>query len=233
MDTSTYALGAAFSHSPAATARRENGETGGPDFHATFELAAAAVVEEETAAPEMTVQEYKQAFLAKVDAFGIAANLAGTRHSVTIAPELYEKMMNDPELEARVLGDIEETLTTPWPYAYAVPAFCAVSFDADGRYSASSGGSAHMEKYESMSANAAWRYEPDTTISSRDEEKKAAEAKLKKKKKLEKMLDDLALHRRESMRAMQQAYRQKLAGEADYVPGPEAVVRPSVLASFI
>ena len=240
MDTSPQAIAARLLQSSIPTHNPSTEDMDNTEFRVKFDFfvaAASAEAEDKAAAPALSLDEYKQAFHAKIDSYAIHPSLSGMRQSITIAPELYEKMMNDPELEAKVLGQIEETLTTAWPYpAIGAPAFCATSFDADGEYSATSGGSAHLGKFEAMSANAAWRYEPTASVAtamSKDDEKSAEAAKVKKKKKIEELLNNLAQQRRENMRAMQDAYRKKVSGEADYVPGPESVVRPSVLESLI
>lgn len=191
--------------------------------------AGEAVVEE----AGFTLDEYKSAFLEKIDSMTIHPSQAGARQSISIAEELFAKMRADPELEQRVLSEIEEGLGAN----FAVPpAFCTMRFDENGVYSGTAGGSAYMDAFEKEASDAFWRREPASASvvkSDKDTEKTRREEKREKAKMLEEYLYELAVQRRLDRQAMQTSYRDVVRGEADYVVGPTPVVKPSILESLL
>ena len=180
----------------------------------------------------LSLEEYRKAFLEKIDSMAIHPSQTGARQSISIAEELFAKMQSDPELEREVLSQIEEGLGAN----FAVPpAFCTMRFDENGVYSGTAGGSAHMGAFEEESADAFWRREPSSSTAGtdREAEKMRREEKREKAKKLEKYLHELAVQRRLDRQAMQTDYRNVLEGEADYIEGPTPVVKPSILESLL
>ena len=204
---------------------------------ATFTIATASMVaateSDETVPASQTIEEYKQDFMAKIQAISIHPSQAGARQSISIADGLWAKMQADPELEKQVLAQIESDLTA----AFAVePAFTTMRFDENGVYAGTAGGSAHMAHYEREAADAFWKRgsAPATGSSSKDDEAKARKAQRKERReKTEKLLDELAAQRRQAYQAAQEGRRDVSLGIADYVRGSSAIVRPSIIESLL
>ena len=81
--------------------------------------------------------------------------------------------------------------------------------DADGVYSGSAGGSAHLGAFEASSSDAFWRRDPTTSKKEKRAEKRAQEEKIRKEREsLEKFLQQLA----DSRKQMNSALHAKDAG---------------------
>ena len=190
---------------------------------------------EEAAAVEgatLTLAQYKQAFLEKIDAMPIHPSQAGAQQSISIAEALFAKMQADPELEQQVLDQIKADLGANFAVS---PAFTTMRFDENGVYSGTAGGSAYMDRFEQESADAFWRRDPsqaEKKAEKRAEEQRKVEKK-KKREALEKLLNDLALQRRQHAAAIEEGRLDVTKGIADYVRGPTPVMRPSLLESLL
>lgn len=184
---------------------------------------AAAVVPQ-------SIDEYKQAFMAKIEAIAIHPSQTGARQSISIAEGLWTKMQADPELEQQVLSQIESDLSANFVVS---PAFTTMRFDENGVYSGTAGGSAHMASYERESSDAFWRREPTSVREEKNDAQTRREERKERRKKMDELLDELAAQRRLTLRAAQDGRREVSLGIADYVRGPQSIVRPSVIESLL
>ena len=229
MNISPYSQKYAYMARQFATAA--SGETVRAENAAAIIAAATVSSAAPAEAPQTSLEDYKREFYGKIDAMPIHPSQAGTRQSISIAPELFDKMRNDPELEQKVLTQIEADLAANYVVS---PAFATMRFDADGEYSGSAGGSAYMGEFEKEASDAFWRREPSgkaqdlKALDEKRAEEKRREKKLQERQQMEELLNSLAEQRRASVRSMQDY----TAGVTEYMRGPQTIIRPSIIESL-
>lgn len=152
----------------------------------TTEADAAA----ESAAAEQqpkTLEEFKKDFYEYINSIPLHPSQQNARHSISISDQAFQKMMDDPEYKA----EVEYILEREMGANFAVPpAFTTMTWDANGEYSGTAGGSAHMDKFETLSSDAFWKREPGT-----DEASKRAD----KRKEIDKLLEELLARRQQQL----------------------------------
>lgn len=160
-----------------------------------FKVAVSATAETEAVAePEAkTLEQYKQEIAAKIGQMPIHPSQANARQSVSIHDNVFQKMMDDPEYEAEILGELETGFMAN--FGIAEPAFCTARWDANGEYSGTAGGSAYLGEYEKESSDAFWKREPSR-------KNKAQE----KKDEISKFLEELYERKRQQKADMQENY---------------------------
>jgi len=160
-----------------------------------FKVAVSATTGTEAVAePETrTLEQYKQEIGAKISQMPIHPSQASTRQSVSIHDNVFQKMMDDPEYEAEILGEVQTGFMAD--YSIATPAFATARWDADGVYSGSAGGSAYLGEYEKESSDAFWKREPSG-------KSKAQE----KKDEINRFLEELYERKRQQKTDLQENY---------------------------
>lgn len=190
-------------------------------FSIQADEAAAAEESGDAAEAVQSLDEFKKDFYAFIDSVSIHPSQAQARRSVVIHDGAFEKMMNDPELKAKVEEQIKQDFAGD--FGIATPAWTVASFDENGVYSGSAGGSAYLDQYNAVSANAFWSRDPVDGLgvskmfgaSSEKAEKKAR--KEKKREQMEQLLDHLAEKRRLQAQLSQELYYNKFNQRGDRV----------------
>jgi hypothetical protein len=213
---------------------------GKTDFSALFTLAmakaqaakamdASSSAASATASYALSLEEYKDEFHQKIDAMPMHPSQYGVQQAISIADGLFEKMQADPELEKEILAQIQANLSQNLAEP---PAYVIIRFDENGQFSRMNGTADTMDDYEKEAADAFWRSNSSDAESkaSKRAEKKQQERKAEERKRMEELLTDLALQRRENARIAEELAR----GDAvsGYVRGPAPVMRPSVMDSI-
>ncbi len=179
----------------------ETAKTGKEAFSLTLEVDAEISVEEQ---PAQTLEEFKAAFYKELDSMWIHPSQLSAYHSVSITDGGFEKLMADPAKTQEILDDIRKDRARN--NSVANSAFIHSSWDDDLKYSGASGGSAHMGKYEAMSAGAFYKSEPtvphSSTRSSSTAKNSSRKTKAQKRKEendkfLEELLEKRAAEKKE------------------------------------
>lgn len=149
-----------------------------------------------------SLDEYKQKIAAAISAMPIHPSQANARQSVSIHDNAFEKMMNDPELEGKILGELQESFAAD--FSPCDPAYCHISYDAEGQYNGWSAGSFWGDEYETKSADAFWKKDGDN----------AAEKAVDKRREERQLLDELLEKRQARLEDMRASFFEKAMGSS-------------------
>ncbi|MCC8166527.1 MAG: hypothetical protein LIQ31_10350 [Planctomycetes bacterium] len=179
----------------------------------TISASASTTGADAAGAQEQTLEQFKSEFFAWLDTVPIHPSQANAHHSFSIHDNVFQKMMDDPEYNKAIRDDIVGGLSSD--YSIANPAFSYASWDENGEYHGAAGGSAHLGKYEAMSAGANWKKDGISIrkeAEAKENEKKAEEKKEKRKAELEEYLNELALQRRQIASQSQEKFSNYMSG---------------------
>ncbi|MCC8108392.1 MAG: hypothetical protein LIQ30_04955 [Planctomycetes bacterium] len=214
--TTTSAIAAKYAAAGQKPTTTESGATGATTASASVTISAStgtAAADSAADTQEQTLEQFKSDFFAWLDSVPIHPSQANAQRSMSIHDNVFQKMMDDPEYNQKFRDDIVESFSFAYPYNGT--AFSYSSWDENGEYHGASGGSAHLGKYEAMSAGANWKKDGISVrkeAEAKENEKAAEEKKAKRKAELEEYLTELALQRRQIASQSQEKFANYMSG---------------------